>query len=147
MTATLGRMARTPGRQTDQQDDEAPLLQVDELVFGDVGRTLVELTEQLRRVADLLAGNDVARAWETAERVGAAEAYEDAEKLANTRFAETLSGLRSFRRNYDYWERAIAEFALSKQNMTQREVARLLGVSTATINRWAQHPLVIEERR
>jgi len=140
-------MARTPGRQTDQQDDQAPLLQLDELVFGDVGRTLTDLTEQLRRVANLLEGKDLARAWAEADRVNVAEAYEEAEQLANVRFAETLSGLRSFRRNYDYWERAIAEFALSKQNMTQRDVARLLGVSTATINRWAQHPLVIEERR
>lgn len=140
-------MARTPGRQTDSQDEDAPLLQVDELDFSDVGRTLKELTDQLRGVTDLLAGGDLAKAWETAERVGVAEAYEDAESLSNARFSQTLSGLRSFRRNYDYWERAIAEFALTKQNMTQREVARLLGVSTATINRWAQHPLVIEERR
>lgn len=140
-------MVRTPGRQTDSQDEDSPLLQVDELDFSDVGRTLKELTDQLRAVTDLLAGGDVAKAWETAERSGVADTYEDAEKLSNARFSQTLSGLRSFRRNYDYWERAIAEFALTKRNMTQREVARLLGVSTATINRWAQHPLLIEGRR
>lgn len=140
-------MARTPGRQTDQQDDNAPLLQVDELAFDDVGRTLKELTEQLRGVANLLNDGALAHAWAEAERVGVPEAYEVADELSNARFTQALSGLRSFRRNYDYWERAIAEFALTKQDMTQREVARLLGVSTATINRWAQHPLVIEDRR
>lgn len=140
-------MARTPGRATDQPDDDAPLLQVEELTFSDVGRTLTELTGQLASVAALIDGPDFERAWNTAREVGVAEAYEDAERMSKDRFARTLSGLRSFRRNYDYWERAIAEYALKEQGMTQREVARLLGVSTATINRWAQHPLVIEERR
>ncbi|MBX3100569.1 MAG: helix-turn-helix domain-containing protein [Salinibacterium sp.] len=140
-------MARTPGRQTDQQDDDSPLLQVDELTLRDVGHTLKELTEQIRGVADLIDGGDLEKAWQEAERVYQPVAFEEAEQLANDRFVRTLSGLRAFRRNYDYWERAIAEFALTKQNMTQREVARLLGVSTATINRWAQHPIVIEERK
>lgn len=141
-------MARTPGRQTDQQDEDSPLLQVDELTLRDVGRTLKELTEQIRGVADLIDGGEYDKAWEEAERHNYHPgAVQEAEQLANDRFVRTLSGLRAFRRNYDYWERAIAEFALTKQNMTQREVARLLGVSTATINRWAQHPIVIEERR
>lgn len=140
-------MARTPGRQTDQQDDDAPLLQVDELTEGDVARTLKELTEQLSNVANLLESEKLRAAWEQARRVDVDEAYEYAAEVSAEQFARTLSGLRSFRRNYDYWERAIAEYALAKRGMTQREVARLLGVSTATINRWAQHPIVIEERR
>lgn len=140
-------MARTPGRQTDQQDEDAPLLQVEELAYSDVGRTLKELAEQIRSIADLIDDGDVLKAWDVAERIGAQAAIDDAEQLEAERFNRTLAGLRSFRRNYDYWERAIAEYALSKRGMTQREVARLLGVSTATINRWAQHPIVIEERR
>lgn len=139
-------MARTPGRATDEPDDDAPILQVDELNFYEVGRTLQELAAQLRGVADLIDNGEIRQMYEVAERVGAVEAFEDAEKEASLRFQRTLTGLRSFRRNYDYWERVIAEFALAKEKITQREVARLLGVSTATINRWAQHPVMIDPR-
>jgi hypothetical protein len=139
-------MARTPGRATDEPDDDAPILQVDELGFYEVGRTLQELAAQLRGVADLIDNGDLRRMYEVAEKVGAVEAFEDAERESDERFHRTLTGLRSFRRNYDYWERVIAEYALTKQNMTQREVARMLGVSTATINRWAQHPVMIDPR-
>jgi hypothetical protein len=139
-------MARTPGRATDEPDDDAPILQVDELNYYEVGRTLQELAAQLRGVADLIDNGDLRRMYELAEKVGAVEAFEDADRASNERFQRTLTGLRSFRRNYDYWERVIAEYALTKQEMTQREVARLLGVSTATINRWAQHPVMIEPR-
>lgn len=139
-------MARTPGRATDEPDDDAPILQVDELNFYEVGSTLQELAAQLRGVADLIDNGDLRRMYEVAEKVGAVEAFEDADRASNERFQRTLTGLRSFRRNYDYWERVIAEYALNKQEMTQREVARLLGVSTATINRWAQHPVTIEPR-
>lgn len=139
-------MARTPGRATNEPDDDAPILQVDELNFYEVGRTLQELAAQLRGVADLIDNGDLRRMYELAEKVGAIEAFEDAERATDERFQRTLTGLRSFRRNYDYWERVIAEYALTKQDMTQREVARFLGVSTATINRWAQHPVIIEPR-
>jgi DNA-binding NtrC family response regulator len=140
-------MARTPGRQTNEPDDDAPILQVDELNLFDVGHTLQELATQLRSVADLIDSGDVRRSFQEAERIDVEEAYDIANQLAAERFGRTLSGLRSFRRNYDYWERVIAEYALTKQDMTQREVARLLGVSTATINRWAQHPVAIEQKR
>ncbi|HEY8590055.1 MAG TPA: helix-turn-helix domain-containing protein [Naasia sp.] len=140
-------MARTPGRQTNEPDDDAPILQVDELSFFDVGRTLQELATQLRGVADQIDNGDIRRLFEEAEEIGVPEAFEVADKRAKERFERTLVGLRSFRRNYDYWERVIAEYALGKQGMTQREVARLLGVSTATINRWAQHPVLIEPKR
>ena len=140
-------MARTPGRQTNEPDDDDPILQVDELNFYDVGRTLQELATQLRGVADLIDNGELKRMFSEADEAGAFEATESAEKLANERFERTLTGLRSFRRNFDYWERVIAEYALVKRGMTQREVARLLGVSTATINRWAQHPVAIEPKR
>jgi Trp operon repressor len=140
-------MARTPGRQTDEPDDDAPILQVEELNFFDVGRTLQELAAQLRGVADLIDNGEVRRLFEQAEEIGVVEAYEEADRVSNERFERTLTGLRSFRRNYDYWERVIAEYALTRQNMTQREVARLLGVSAATINRWAQHPVAVEPKR
>jgi DNA invertase Pin-like site-specific DNA recombinase len=140
-------MARTPGRQTNEPDDNSPILQVDELNLYDVGRTIQELAAQLRGVADLIDNGEIRRSYQEAERIGAAEAFEVADELATERFERTLTGLRSFRRNYDYWERVIAEYSLAKQGMTQREVARLLGVSTATINRWAQHPVAIEPKR
>ena len=140
-------MARTPGRQTDEPDDDAPILQVDELQLLDVGRTLQELATQLRGVADQIDNGDIKRLWTLIEQHGNEQDIDDAERLAVERFERTLTGLRSFRRNYDYWERVIAEYALTKQEMTQREVARLLGVSTATINRWAQHPVAIEPKR
>jgi len=70
-------------------------------------------------------------------------------EIADTRYAmrETLEGLRKFRRNYDYWERLIAEFALAKMGYTQRDVAKYLGISLTTVNRWAQNPLTIPGHR
>lgn len=140
-------MARTPGRQTDQPDEDAPILQVEELNYFDVGRTLHELAAQLRGVADLIDNDEIRKFLDQVDQFGDSEANGEADKLVIERFERTLTGLRSFRRNYDYWERVIAEYALTRQNMTQREVARLLGVSAATINRWAQHPVAVEPKR
>lgn len=140
-------MARTPGRQTNEPDEDDPILQIDELSFTDVGRTIQELATQLRGVADLIDSAELRKAFDDAAEIGEPDVHEHVNRMADERFERTLTGLRSFRRNYDYWERVIAEYALVKQEMTQREVARLLGVSTATINRWSQHPIAIEQKR
>jgi len=139
-------MARTPGRQTNEPDEDDPILQVDELNLYDVGRTVQELAAQLRGIADLIDNGELKRMITEADEIGVDEVSEHVAKVADERFERTLTGLRSFRRNYDYWERVIAEYALTKRSMTQREVARLLGVSTATINRWAQHPVAIDAK-
>ena len=62
-------------------------------------------------------------------------------------FRSTLRAIRRFRREYDRWERLTAEFALSEMDYTQRDAAHELGVAASTINRWAQHPLRVEEYR
>jgi Trp operon repressor len=80
---------------------------------------------------------------EQAIEVGEDEVWEAEARHRSEQLQRTLMGMRSFRRNYDYWERAIAEYAL-RTGMTQRDAARLLGVSTATINRWNQHPVATE---
>jgi DNA invertase Pin-like site-specific DNA recombinase len=140
-------MARTPGRQTDAPDEDAPILQVDELNLFDVGRTLQELATQLRGVADLIDNGELRDMVKQAQEIQDDDLSEHVTRAVDEKFERTLTGLRSFRRNYDYWERVVAEYALTKQGLTQREAARLLGVSTATINRWAQHPVAIEASR
>jgi hypothetical protein len=68
-----------------------------------------KLDAQLQGVADLIDNGDLWRMCELADKVGAVEALEGAARAAGERFQRTLTGLRSFRRNYDYWERVIAE--------------------------------------
>jgi len=132
-------MARTPGRQTDEPD-EGEDLAPSGMAFTDVGMRLSELARQLSIVAEHIDDKAFRKDAIEVAKFGNREAEEDLEREVETRLERTLLGMQSFRRNYDYWERAIAEYAL-RSGMTQREAARLLGVSTATINRWKQHPV------
>lgn len=66
---------------------------------------------------------------------------------AKTALNKTLTGLRSFRREYDRWERVVAEYVMAKENYSQRDTAKLLGVGVSTINRWAQNPLKVQDYR
>lgn len=72
---------------------------------------------------------------------GVAFARERAEDLRRA-----LLALGSFRREYSRWERLLTEFALTRENLTQRDAAKLLGVGLSTVNRWAQHPLRVEDK-
>lgn len=139
-------MARTPGRQTERPDDE-PELQVDELSVFDIGQRLVELGKQLQAVGAYTDDDDLRDVIHQANEIGEDDVFEHVGRRVDGAVRSTLTGLREFRRSYDYWERVITEFALSKRNFTQRDAAQLLGVSTATINRWAQHPVEVPTYR
>lgn len=132
---------------TDEPIDEGATTAVEELNYRDVGIRLRELSEQLRAVADLIDNDRFHDDGRKAHEYGHNEAIEEYEAELGQRFRRTLSGLRAYRRNYNFWERVIAEYALTKMNYTQRDTAALLGVGVSTINRWAQNPLQIDEYR
>ena len=127
--------------------DDATGLAVDELAFFDVGRRLAELADQLRAVSNLIDNDRLHEDNATIYQHGSAQAVEHFEEDLSAAFRRTLSGLRAYRRNYNFWERVIAEYALTKMHYTQRDTAALLGVGVSTINRWAQNPLPIEDYR
>lgn len=119
------------------------MLAAEGLELRDIGQSLMELGEQLRKVGVLTekhhgsVGEDLyGPSPESIEGMQLERDREDAIRDAMTR---TLAGLRMFRGNYDYWERVAAEYALTRLGFTQRRTATLLGVGLSTINRWAQH--------
>jgi len=123
--------------------DDEPLLQIDELGLFDIGQRLIELGEQLAAVGKHNDERSIRSAIRMIEETGDDDLIRDTDERIDEGMRRTLVGLREFRRSYDYWERVTAEYMLSKRGFTQRDVARLLGVSTATINRWAQHPVEV----
>lgn len=127
--------------------DDSPELAVDGLRYTDVGIRLRELADHLGSVADLINDTKLYEEGRLAYEHGHEEAIEEYETELRLRFRRMLSGLGSYRRSYHYWERVIAEFALTEMNYTQRETAHLLGVGLSTINRWAQNPLTIGDDR
>lgn len=129
----------------DQQDN----LAVSAIELSDIGQTLVELGKQLIAAGELTA--DVRR-----EPVGSREVHEygtahDVEELHDAHYraqqdalARTLTGLNTFRRGYEHWERLAVEYGLTRLAFTQRPTATLLGVGLSTVNRWNQNPLPAE---
>lgn len=105
----------------------------------------MELGEQLRAVGQLIDNKRMREKDRLLEQIGDFELQEEIDREAREALRKTLTGLRSFRRDYDYWERIVAEYALTKWNYTQRDTAKLLGVGVSTINRWAQNPLKIQD--
>jgi|APMI01.1.fsa_nt_gi Trp operon repressor len=144
-------MSRTPGRPTHEPEGEDAILKTDEVELGDLGRKLIDLGERLQKLGTLTEKKQVLERGVIYVKNEHEELTEREVELeiADARFAmrETLKGLRDFRREYDYWERVVAEFALNRMGYTQRDAALLLGVSVSTINRWAQNPLKIEDLR
>lgn len=141
-------MSRTPGRATDVPND-APR-QLDEVTRADLAETLAELSEQLTKAAGLLHNRTRLRELDRALMAGYdPDRIEQEEQDFEYRdeFRKALIALREFRRQYSYWERVVAEFALGPMEYTQRDAAKYLGVGVSTINRWAQHPLTIDEHR
>lgn len=130
-----------------EQADDISELAVDGLRYVDVGIRLRELADQLRSVADLMDDKKLDEEGRLVYEYGHEQAIEEYEAELRLRFRRMLSGLGTYRRNYHYWERVIAEFALAEMNYTQRDTAHLLGVGLSTINRWAQNPLKIEDDR
>lgn len=98
------------------------------LHLADVGIRLRELADQLGAIADLINDPKLDHDGQLAYEHGHEGAIEEYESENRRRFRRTLSGLGSYRRNYHYWERVIAEFALTEMNYTQRDTAQLLGV-------------------
>jgi hypothetical protein len=142
------RMSRMPGRRTDEPDDEA-MRAVEGLELRDIGQSFIELGEQLKMIGGLTEKQrfDLQReAYESSLHGFELEQAElDRQDEVRDAMTKTLTGLRMFRGNYDYWERVAAEYALDKLNFTQRRTATLLGVGLSTINRWAQNPVATEE--
>lgn len=142
-------MSRTPGRRTDEPEDEA-MLAVEDIELRDIGQSLMDLGEQLRKVG---AFTEKKQSWDP-RRQELEDDLDEYDRLAleskrsdevRDAMTKTLTGLRMFRGNYDYWERVSAEFALTRLNFTQRRTATLLGVGLSTINRWAQNPVATGE--
>lgn len=127
--------------------ENEPVLQVDELGLFEIGQRLIELGEQLKTVGKHTDDPKLREAVRAANEIGDDDLAAETEQRVHESLRRTLTGLREFRRSYDYWERVIAEYMLSKRGFTQRDAAHLLGVSTATINRWAQHPVEVPTLR
>lgn len=140
-------MSRTPGRRTDDPEDESAELQVDEVTFLDVGAHLVQLAEQLKTVGELVDSPRIRQLERDFEEHGLEEIQRLLSEEAKIALNKTLTGLRSFRREYDRWERVVAEYVMAKENYSQRDTAKLLGVGVSTINRWAQNPLKVQDYR
>lgn len=138
-------MSRIPGRRTDDPDDDNAERQVEEVNFFDVGERLVELGEELRRVGQLVGSDRIRQLEQDLQRYGLEETQRELEAESQSALRKTLTGLRSFRREYERWERVVAEYVMTKQNYTQRDTAKLLGVGVSTINRWAQNPLKVRD--
>lgn len=132
-------------------DDSQTDLQIDEIELRDIGINLEELAKRLHQAAERLKGRvllDPSVNWAKNEHEEMTDT-EVAEENAETRgaFRDTLKAMRTFRREYDRWERLTTEFALTRLGYSQRDAARELGVATSTVNRWAQHPLRVEDYR
>jgi len=140
-------MAESP--EVPVEDDDAPLLQVEESTPADMAREFADLGAQLGRLSTLLFNEGREHVNEMIHRHGDPDEDEleqmDREKRDD--FRRALIAMRSFRRDYYYWERVVAEYALTKMGYTQRDAAKALGVGLSTINRWAQHPVQIEDYR
>lgn len=55
-----------------------------------------------------------------------------------------LADVADIRDGLAYWTRVLAEFSVIRLHVTQKEVARTLGISTQTINRWVNDPLLTD---
>lgn len=132
----------------DKDPQDSPPLAREEVTFDELGSLIQELAEQLNTVAVRAEAADVKRDMKTAIEHGLdQDEFDEIDRRREAALIRTLSGLKQFRRNYEYWERAIAEYALGKQGLSQRDVARYLGVAASTVNRWAQNPLEGQDPR
>lgn len=125
------------------------MLAVENLELRDIGQNLIELGKQLQKVGELTEKQRMSLLEMTyldqLDGLEREQAESDHDRDVRDAMTKTLTGLRMFRGNYDYWERVAAEYALARLDFTQRRAAALLGVGLSTINRWAQHPVTTEE--
>ncbi|MBH0055013.1 helix-turn-helix domain-containing protein [Salinibacterium sp. SWN139] len=132
-----------------KEPEDAPPLALEEVTFDQLGALIETLAEQLNTVANRAEANDVKRDLQEIRVHGVTDddVIDELDRRTEAVVIRTLSGLKQFRRNYEYWERAIAEYALERQGLSQRDVARYLGVAASTVNRWAQNPLEAQDAR
>lgn len=134
-----------------ETDADQPTYQIDEVELRDLGEHFVELGERLKLVGRLTEDQTVPVVDGTvryARNIHEDMTEEEVDEWAadvRRRVRGTLTGLRDFRRDYERWQRLTAEYVLTRLGYTQREAAELLGVAASTINRWAQHPLPIQD--
>jgi GrpB-like predicted nucleotidyltransferase (UPF0157 family) len=134
---------------TESDGHERPMHQIDEVDLRDIGLKLRELADRLRDAGALIEERSMLEPG----TVYVKDHFEDmtdfdvASENASTRaaFRDALRAMREFRRSYNRWERLTAEYALTRMQYSQRDAATELGVAASTINRWAQHPLVVED--
>lgn len=137
-------MSRKPGEPT-VEPEAWEVLQVDEIELRNIGDSFVRIADDLRAAGELIksapikptgvdpkSGNETIFTEEDVAKWGNDSTYQ-AEEL--------LTALKKVRRNWAYWERVAAEYAMKELGMTQRRVAAALGVSTATVNKWSQNPV------
>jgi DNA-binding NtrC family response regulator len=127
------------GVDSDQQAEQARRLT--DVGIHDIGQRLIDLGEQLIAIGKHGDSDKLREHMREAEEIAVDEVWEEVDREMKTAVRRTLSGLGSFRKEYNDWERLAVEYALARRGFTQREVANLLGVGLSTINRWAQHPL------
>ncbi|WP_210507710.1 hypothetical protein [Naasia sp. SYSU D00057] len=111
----------------------------------DIGQRLIDLGEQLVAIGRHTDSAKLREHISTADEVGVDAVWDEVDREMTTAIRRTLSGLGAFRKEYANWERLTVEYALSRRNFTQRDVAQLLGVGLTTVNRWAQHPLTHDQ--
>lgn len=58
--------------------------------------------------------------------------------------SQMLAEVKDIRDGLAYWTRVLAEYSVLRLNVTQKEVARTLDISTQTIHRWVNDPLLTE---
>lgn len=134
---------------TEQQEQDEVLYARDEISFDQLGNLLEEMAEELQSIAQRAKDADVERLHRELDLMDypEVEIYEEINRRVGATTVRTLGGLKRFRRNYEYYERAIAEWALSNDQLSQRDVARYLGIGLSTVNRWAQNPLKAQDNR
>ena len=121
----------------------------EEVTFDQLGTMLEDLAAELQAVANRAKAHDLKGRIEDYESAGGGDDVIDAiiEREIGAVIVRTLSGMKKFRRSYDYHERAIAEWALLNRELTQRDISRYLGIATSTVNRWAQNPLQAQDHQ
>lgn len=76
-----------------------------------------------------------------AERLATASQAAESESADMAQFMTEVAAVRD---KYANFERALAEYGLHRQGLTQRSAAHLLNVGVSTISRWSQLPIYFD---
>jgi hypothetical protein len=118
---------------------------IESLGIDDLGQRLVDLGHLLIATGAHTHNEGLRESMRVADIASREDVYEDLDREIKAAIRRTLSGLNQFRDQYSETERLTVEYALNRANLTQREVAHLLGAGLSTVNRWAQHPLTYKD--